>query len=114
MVQDKRNEEKLLMPEQCDCCQLASGQDEQTYDCTSRRTVFTAREEQVLARIREVSEQARDLKRQLEEFAAEPDEGSKERLTALNELERLREVRAQLEKERIAAAEERMRLLGHA
>ena len=100
--------------EQCDCCQLGPDSEEDSYDCASRRTVFTAREQAVLARIREMSGKARDLKRRIEKLSAQPGSYEKERLLAVKELEELRKVRGELEKERIAAAEERMRLLGHA
>jgi len=110
----QKNEElKHINEEQCGCCQLSSDKPEEKYDCASRWTVFTKREEKVLRGIRELGERARELKRLIEQLPAAK-QGSQERLAALGELEDLRQRRAELEKERIEAAEERMRLLGHA
>lgn len=113
MIQEE-TDLNIPMAEQCDCCQLDSDREEESYDCASRRSVFTAREQAVLTRIREMSGKARDLKKQIEQLSKEPGDQTKRRLERMNELESLRQIRTELEKERIAAAEERMRLLGHA
>ena len=75
--------------------------------CADKKNIFTAREERVLNKIRESSLRAGALKDKIK--------GSDERgrESALFELELLRKLRAELEQERLAAAEERMRLLGH-
>lgn len=95
----------------CGCCHLSSDGGT-SYSCADRSRIFTPRELEVLQRIREYSGRARDVKREIENLG-----GSYESLTlkktALDELERLRAERSLLETERIAAAEERMRLLGH-
>ncbi|MGA7874411.1 MAG: hypothetical protein WCA08_02015 [Desulfoferrobacter sp.] len=109
----KSEELKHINEEQCGCCQLSSDKPEEKYDCASRSTVFTKREEKVLRSIRELGEKARELKKRIEQLSANQKD-SQEHLTALNELENLRQQRTDLEKERVEAAEERMRLLGHA
>jgi hypothetical protein len=97
----------------CDCCQPSTNTIPETYGCAERRTVFTRREQRVLLQIREASEKARSLRRQLEHLPSETAANSDERREALHQLEQLRQLRMGLEGERIAAAEERMRLLGH-
>jgi hypothetical protein len=77
--------------------------------CADKRYVFTMRERRVLEQIRESSMRARALK---EEMRA-PGMDSESRERAQRELDSLRQHRAELEIERNAAAEERMRLLGH-
>lgn len=99
--------------EQCGCCQTSLDDAAEKYDCAKRWTVFTKREERVLFSIRELGEKARKLKSRIDQLTTTAS-ASSERLAALSELESLRQRRAELEKERIEAAEERMRLLGHA
>ena len=75
--------------------------------CADKKAIFTRREQEVLNRIREASLRASALK---DEISRTNERG---REAALLELDRLRLIRAELEQERIAASEERMRLLGH-
>jgi len=75
--------------------------------CADKKNILTRREHEVLDRIREASLRASALK---EEIRATDE---RRRQTALQELERLRRLRAELEQERLAASEERMRMLGH-
>ncbi|MGC9195631.1 MAG: hypothetical protein ACP5IL_09275 [Syntrophobacteraceae bacterium] len=75
--------------------------------CADKKRLFTTRELDVLARIRESSLRAGALKRQINH----PD--GQLRQAAQIELDSLRLARAQLENERLAARDERMRLLGH-
>jgi hypothetical protein len=75
--------------------------------CADKKDIFTRREQEVLDRIREASLRASALKDEL----SRTDEQGRE--AAFLELERLRLLRAELEQERVAASEERMRLLGH-
>jgi len=102
-----------VSPDGCDCCRLSSEELPEKFGCTDRKDIFTPREQEVLNRIREAAERARSLKKQLH-----PAEGSslspEARESIEQELENLRQVRTQLEQERTAAAEERMRYLGHA
>jgi hypothetical protein len=75
--------------------------------CADKKNIFTRREQEVLDKIREASHRASALK---EEINTSDEHRRKE---ALLELQGLRQVRAELERERVAASEERMRLLGH-
>jgi len=111
---NKKDDLILMSIEDCDCCQSESDEEQTSYDCSRRATVFTEREQKVLGEIREISFQVRELKRQIEQLSEGRPGQARERIKALNEFERLRQMRAELEKERIAAAEERMRLLGYA
>lgn len=100
----------------CDCC--LTGTDEpdgsgEPYGCHERKTVFTYREERVLKRILEARERAKALKERIPALTEAGSSGSTEKERVLRELENLRMLRQELEAERLAAAEERMRLLGH-
>jgi hypothetical protein len=107
----------ILGSDDCGCCEtidrLTDGSGK-AYGCDERSTVFTHREEEVLNRLRELSPKARRVKEQIRllEEAGSVDIEAKRK--AMEELEGLRQLRLQLDAERIAAAEERMRLLGHA
>ncbi len=98
---------------ECDCCLVLPEESDSRYGCEERKAVFTRREQEVLRRIREASLRARAIREELrmaeEDQAGDP--GA--RLRALSELDELKRLRADLERERIAAADERMRLLGH-
>lgn len=101
-----------LMGSGCGCCMTP---DEQggSYTCEDRSKVFTYREQDVLERIRWASERARELRREIELMKTLPDKrAALER--ALDDLAALRRERVELEAERLAAANERMRWLGHA
>jgi len=91
----------------CCACEEKSPGSASRLTCADKQNIFTRREQEVLARIREASLQANALKARIRSA------DEQEREAALTELERLRVVRAELEKERLAASEERMRLLGH-
>lgn len=101
----------------CGCCQTADRDRDgggEVYGCHEKNTVLTNREEEILKRIRELSVKARGIKAKMKQLDAggAADEAAK---TALGEeLASLRQRRSELESERTAAAEERMRLLGHA
>jgi hypothetical protein len=75
--------------------------------CADKQNIFTRREQEVLAKIREASRRAGALR---DAISRSDEQGRQE---ALLELEGLRQLRAELEQERLAASEERMRLLGH-
>ena len=75
--------------------------------CADKKNILTRREHEVLDRIREASFRASALK---EEIRLTDED---RRQSALQELERLRLLRAELEEERVAASDERMRMLGH-
>jgi hypothetical protein len=100
-----------------DCCQtddIAEDGHGEVYGCREKNTVLTNREEEVLKQIREISLKAKSIKDQMKHIdtTGAADEAARSRLG--EELASLRQHRSQLESERIAAAEERMRLLGHA
>lgn len=101
--------EKERSTEISGCC-ACEDKIEQTFlglTCADKKNIFTRREQEVLARIRESSDLAGALK---EKINREDERGQQ---AARLELENLRLKRAELEKERLAASEERMRLLGH-
>lgn len=91
----------------CCACDEKSMEPAAGLTCADKKNIFTRREQEILDRIREASVRASELKAQI----SRADEHGRE--AALLELEHLRTIRAELEKERLAAAEERMRLLGH-
>lgn len=101
---------------QCDCCVVSEdGTDSggEPYGCHERKTVFTGREERVLERIRENSRQAKAVRERIAALKGDGAEVMADKERAGEELDRLRKVRLELEEERLAAADERMRLLGH-
>ncbi len=81
--------------------------------CALKRTLITPREEKVLASIRENREKAAILKARIGQLEEQGPEREEYLALARKELEELRRRRAEFEEERIAAAGERMRLLGH-
>ncbi len=100
----------IEMESECCACPDAS---EQSYaTCADKKYIFTRKEQDILGRIRENSLQARDVKERIRRFSTD-DDGREIIREAELELERLRSIREGLEVERLAAAEERMRLLGH-
>jgi hypothetical protein len=104
---------EVLTPQSnCGCCQLSSDMDTEAFGCSERSAVFTAREQAVLERIRESGARARELKHLIERLEREGP--PQDLLVARSTYEELRELRKSLEAERLDAAEERMRLLGHA
>src|SRR5208337_2997008 len=74
--------------------------------CADKKNILTRREHEVLDRIREASLRASALKEEIRQTDED------RRQSALQELERLRLLRAKLEEERVAS-DERMRMLGH-
>lgn len=102
----------------CDCCLLpfeAADSAGSLYGCAERKTIFTHREEHVLKRIRDVALQARAIRQRLQSAGSQGStDGEQWRSGALHELDVLKKTREDLELERLAAAHERMVLLGHA
>lgn len=87
---------------------------EECFVCKARNgKVFTAREEEILEEIRRITMRFRMLRRRIEELEASGVVDSEELFRAKEELEALRKKRQDLELERVDAAKERMRLLGH-
>lgn len=96
----------------CGCCATAD-ELQNNYTCKEKLGIFTPREQTVLARIREHKVRTRELKEQIADLRkTKPDDSALARLE--QRLLELRKERAVLEQERVAAAEERMRWLGHA
>ncbi|MHC1726386.1 MAG: hypothetical protein AB9866_10315 [Syntrophobacteraceae bacterium] len=93
----------------CCACEDDTAEFPGTLTCADKKNIFTRREQEVLGRIREASLRARDLNSRIRSLGPE-DAGMEE---ALRELENLRQIRVELESERLAASEERMHLLGH-
>ena len=91
----------------CRACEEKTIEPFSGFTCADKENIFTKREQEVLDKIREVSLRAGVLKEEISRM------DKRGREAALLELERLRLFRAELEKERLAASEERMRLLGH-
>ncbi|MDY6909481.1 MAG: hypothetical protein SWC40_06035 [Thermodesulfobacteriota bacterium] len=108
---EKKDNRLTVAATGCQCCvtELPEGAGAR-YGCEERRTVFTEREQKVLQRIRHVQERAAAIKRELDGL---PEDAAGRRPLA-GELDRLRAERQQLERERLAAAHERMQWLGHA
>jgi hypothetical protein len=105
------NEEK---EEYLGCCACADEPAEVigSISCADKKNVFTRREQNVLGKIREASLRARAIKEEIRKLSGRESSGVLLE-EARGELEQLRRVRDELEAERIAAAEERMRMLGH-
>mgnify|MGYP005853554385 CR=1 FL=1 len=102
---------KMAGASECGCCHTNA--DAAVEDsCSARSRVFTDRELDVLRRIREHGERAKELRMQIERVNGQS-ESLTLRKSALDELEHLRVERASLEEERLAAAHERMKWLGH-
>ena len=78
-------------------------------NCEEKQAVFTRKELKILEEIRLLQKRARQLKSMLKRSG----EARRYHSEWLEELEVLRQKRLKLERERIAAAEELMRLLGH-
>ena len=114
---DSKHHLPIFGVEDCGCCEtgdLAADEGGQAYGCHEKSTVLTHREEEVLRRIRDLSLKAKAIKEQLKRFEEAESVDLQTKRRAMEELEGLRRLRSALNAERIAAAEERMRLLGHA
>lgn len=109
---DTVNEFERVGSSECGCCHQSVDNAFET-SCAERSKIFTAREMDVLQRIREHAEHARELRERIEKMNGHSETLSLKK-SALDELERLRAERALLEEDRLAAAEERMRMLGYA
>jgi hypothetical protein len=106
----------IMELDDCGCCQTADAEPDASgkgYGCHEKSTVLTHREEAVLKRIRQLSLEAKVLKDRIKHCETTQSLGLQEKQRVMEELENLRRLRSELELERIAAAEERMRLLGH-
>ena len=106
----------IMELDDCGCCQTTDTEPDATgkgYGCHEKSTVLTQREEAVLKCIRQLGLEAKVLKDRIKRYENTQSVDLLEKQRAIEELENLRRLRPELELERIAAAEERMRLLGH-
>ncbi len=106
----------IMELDDCGCCQTVDNEPDasgKSYGCHEKSTVLTHREEAVLDRIRQLGLEARVLKDRIKHYETAQPLDLQEKQRVMEELENLRRLRSELELERIAAAEERMRLLGH-
>jgi hypothetical protein len=101
--------EKLLYT----CCCTPAADSGGGFGCEDKQIIFTTREQEILKRIRDAAAEAKSLKARLHGMGPGTPENSVAREEALRELDRLRELRQDLEAQRISAAGERMRILGH-
>jgi hypothetical protein len=100
--------------EGCECgCGEVGAQGHEPRTCTGSLTIPTLEEQYILGQIRSAQEDARRIKETLAqlETQANPPESSIGDLR--DQLRVLRQRRADLEAQRVRAAHERMRLLGH-
>ena len=81
--------------------------------CDALRDIITEEEQRILDRIRDIHQQAQNLKEEIQRQAGDAS-GNQEAVGKLRQaLEKLKKEREELEEQRIAAAHERMRRLGH-
>lgn len=107
----------IIGHDDCECCQTVDRDRDgggKSYGCHEKSTVLTNREEGILKHIRELSLKAQGIKAKMKQLGAGGMADEAARTALREELASLRQRRSELESERIAAAEERMRLLGHA
>jgi len=98
------------------CCQTSDIERDgngEVYGCHEKSTVFTHREEKILKQLRALNLRAKTIKEEISHFDEAEGTEHADKLRLTEELAKLRQRRTELESERIAAAEERMRLLGH-
>jgi hypothetical protein len=95
-------------------CEGGGMQGEEPTTCSGGITIPTIEEQLILARIREVQEEAHRLKKAIVALEKAPERSPAELNGLRDQLQALRQQRTALEDQRARAAEERMRLLGHA
>jgi hypothetical protein len=106
----------ILGFDDCGCCEtsvIEADESGKVYGCHEKSTVLTHREEEVLKRIRQLGLKAKAIRDQIKHFESAQGVDVQEKQSVLEEFENVRRLRSELELERTAAAEERMRLLGH-
>jgi hypothetical protein len=101
--------------DECACAASAAAGDAlETLSCAARREVPSPEEQRILNRILTVQHQGRLLKEEIERLRGTRPVDSQALAEAEAALASLRGERAALEEQRLAAAHERMRRLGHA
>jgi hypothetical protein len=111
-MQRKPADEAAGQPVVCGCCTTEPAEQSDATGCAAGQTVLTVEEQHILARIREIQQEAQHLKEAMRgpqsAGGEHPDRAKMER-----DLDALRRERTLLEDRRILAARERMRMLGH-
>ena len=103
----------LGMVDGCQCDPAGSAETSESTTCDAWRDIITEEEQRILDRIRAIHQEAQDLKEAIQRLA-EDASGNQEAVVKLRQaLEKLKKEREELEGQRIAAAHERMRRLGH-
>ena len=103
----------LGMVEGCQCDAAGSVKAEGSTTCDALRDIITEQEQRILDRIREIHQQAQNLKEEIQRLAADGSGNQEAVVKSRQALEKLKKEREELEEQRIAAAHERMRGLGH-
>jgi hypothetical protein len=115
MANDKvvKKETLLGMADGCQCDVAGSVKAEESTTCDALRDIITEEEQRILDRIRAIHQQAQNLKEAIQRLA-EDASGNQEAVGKLRQaLGKLKKEREELEEQRIGAAHERMRRLGH-
>jgi len=108
-----KKETLLGMADGCQCDAAGSVKAEESTTCDALRDIITEEEQRILDRIRVIHQQAQNLKEEIQRLAGDVS-GNQEAVVKLRQaLEKLKKEREELEGQRIAAAHERMRRLGH-
>jgi len=103
----------LDMADGCQCDAAGSVKAEESITCDALRDIITKEEQRILDHNRAIHQQAQNLKEEIQRVA-EDASGNQEALGQLRQaLDKLKKEREELEEQRIAAAHERMRRLGH-
>jgi hypothetical protein len=99
--------------DQCGCGKLET-QEQDAANCSGSITVPTLEEQHVLSQIRQLQNEAQRVKQAIRRMESLPNPPETSLADLREQLLALRRRRADLEDQRIRAAHERMRLLGHA
>jgi hypothetical protein len=97
----------------CACQAFVDSASGEADPCAAKKNVFTRDELQILSRIREVQQAAQDLKGQIRDLERSSPRDHDALSKARKLLQDLRQERTVLEEQRVVAAGDRMRLLGH-
>jgi chromosome segregation ATPase len=95
-------------------CEEPSEQRQEPTTCSGNISVPTLEEQYVLTQIREIQEEAHRTKEAIRKLESKSEPSQTSLAELQNRLRVLRQQRADLEEQRVRAAHERMRLLGHA
>jgi hypothetical protein len=98
-------------PNGCGCGGGDQGKEPTT--CGGSITIPTLEEQHILAKIREVQDESRRIKKAIGALEDLPESSPADLKVLRDQLQALRQQRANLEDQRVRAVQERMRLLGH-